>query len=770
MTSRGRLDFLIRRLRRVAEQTADGATDASLLERFVAGRDEAAFELLLWRHGPMVLGVCRRMLRCDQDAEDAFQATFLLLARKAASVRRREAVAAWLYRTAYRIALRARQTARLRPVAIPPGMEPAAAASEPDVLWRDLRPVLDDEIHRLPAKYRLPMVLCYFEGRTHAEAALELGCPKGTLSVRLQRARELLRGRLTRRGLALSAASLAVLTAGRIASAAVPAALIHGTLKAALLFAAGKAVAGAASVRAVAWTQGVLRAMFLSKLKMAAVLVLVMGGLGTGAGLLLSRTAAAPPAAPPAAVNRTDDDKALVEIPSRLDGQLVLVGTDELGNSPQEDRISLHVPFLALQIDAKDPNNPIDPRTLPPESEWFFIRSVPDNKFKEALGQARLGKEWDDYKKNPRFAVYRRWHEGDPLKPGKVEMVFEQKVYRKLREGDRVKKDQLLALLDTTVQVNDVASKIAKMVTAEADYRAAIKTKLEAIRRAASAEFLWQKGKGYISENDYRAALLNKDRYIEEEHSKDAARQVAAQELRASLAILKMCEIRSGDAGIVKAILKRRGEAVHSLEPIVRLEVLEAAGPEAPKPAPVVNVPSQRDGVLLVVGTEIKDGAKVPKDRLLTVKRDGRATTYRRLREGDAVEEGQLLARVDDRLARIDLDVAKSKLEGAMADMNAAGRSKEEAARRYQLDLKSPAAVPEVTLSTDKLNAERYAEEEKSKAAGVRVAEEQVTAAQAVLEMYEIRSPVRGTVKAILKSRGEAVKSLETVVRIQPKD
>ena len=222
MTSRGRLDFLIRRLRRVAEQTADGATDASLLERFVAGRDEAAFELLLWRHGPMVLGLCRRMLRCEQDAEDAFQTAFLLLSRKAASVRRGEAVAGWLYRTAYRIALRVRQTARFRPVAIPPGSDPVASPSDPDIIWRDLRPVLDDEIQRLPAKYRLPIILCYFQGRTHAEAALELGCPKGTVSVRLQRGRELLRGRLTRRGLALSAASLALLAAGRTASAAVP--------------------------------------------------------------------------------------------------------------------------------------------------------------------------------------------------------------------------------------------------------------------------------------------------------------------------------------------------------------------------------------------------------------------------------------------------------------------------------------------------------------------------------------------------------------------
>ncbi len=760
MTSRGRLDFLIRRLRRVAEQTADGATDASLLERFVAGRDEAAFELLLWRHGPMVLGVCRRMLRCDQDAEDAFQATFLLLSRKAASVRRREAVAAWLYRTAYRIALRARQTARLRPVAIPLGMEPAAAASEPDVLWRDLRPVLDDEIHRLPAKYRLPMVLCYFEGRTHAEAALELGCPKGTLSVRLQRARELLRGRLTRRGLALSAASLAVLTAGRIASAAVPAALIHGTLKAALLFAAGKAVAGAASVRAVAWTHGVLKTMVLSKLKLLAAVILT-AATATGAGFFLSRTAAAPPRpkADPPVVKQVEDAKAAAEAPAgperplvkasaemstEREGRLALVGTEiKAGEAvPAADRVKVETGFLAVEIGDKSDSNA---GVGVPKGQWVQVKDYPSK-------------------------IYVRWKAGDALPAGKLAVAREEREYRKLRVGDAVEKGQLLAIVDEAPALDALSDSADALEVAEADYRAAIKTKEEAIRRASSAENLYQKGKGYISEDDYRAAQLTRDRYVEEEKAKVAAVHHAEHKVPTALADLEASEVRSSDTGVVKAILKRRGEAVHSLEPIVRLEVLEAAGPEAPKPAPVVNVPSQRDGVLLVVGTEIKDGAKVPKDRLLTVKRDGRATTYRRLREGDAVEEGQLLARVDDRLARIDLDVAKSKLEGAMADMNAAGRSKEEAARRYQLDLKSPAAVPEVTLSTDKLNAERYAEEEKSKAAGVRVAEEQVMAAQAVLEMYEIRSPVRGTVKAILKSRGEAVKSLETVVRIQPKD
>ena len=596
MTSRGRLDFLIRRLRRVAEQAADGAPDASLLERFVVGRDEAAFELLLWRHGPMVLGLCRRMLRCEQDAEDAFQAAFLLLARKAASVRRGEAVAGWLYRTAYRIALRVRQTARRLPVAVPPGAEPVASASEPEVVWRDLRPVLDDEIHRLPAKYRLPIILCYFQGRTHAEAALELGCPKGTVSVRLQRGRELLRCRLTRRGLALSAASLALLAAGRTASAAVPGVLIHGTLKAALLFAAGKAVAGAASVRAVAWTHGVLRAMILSKLKLLAAVVLT-AATATGAGFFLSRSTAAPPrppADPPADVQPTHDAKTANETPDEPDkplvkgtaevsservGTLLVVGTDELGDSPnKDDLVTIRVFFLALQIDAKDPKNPVDPTSLPPESEWLFLVKAPDSRFREACGPTRLGNLWDQYKKNQSASIYRRWHEGDALHPGKVEMAFEQKMFRKLHEGESVHKGQLLALLDMTVPANDVASKIGKLETAEYDYTAAAKTKEEAARRAHESERLFEKGGNFISEDTYHADLLNRDRYIEEEKAKDADRRVASEELSASLAFLKMCEIRSADKGVVQAILKRAGEVVHNSEAVVRLEVEEAAG------------------------------------------------------------------------------------------------------------------------------------------------------------------------------------------------
>src|SRR6266852_5131133 len=200
------LRALLQHLRRIVGPQAGGLADAHLLDRFVNGRDEAAFEVLVWRHGPMVLSVCRRVLRHEQDAEDAFQATFLTLVRKAHSIGKRQALASWLYKVAFRIALEAKTLAakrKLRETKNPLAPETEATQAE-TAASGDLRAVLDQEVHRLPDKYRTPLILCYFEGKTYEEVARELGCPKGTVSIRLMRARELLRPRLERRGLALS--------------------------------------------------------------------------------------------------------------------------------------------------------------------------------------------------------------------------------------------------------------------------------------------------------------------------------------------------------------------------------------------------------------------------------------------------------------------------------------------------------------------------------------------------------------------------------------
>ncbi|HEY1859707.1 MAG TPA: sigma-70 family RNA polymerase sigma factor [Gemmataceae bacterium] len=184
-----------------------GLTDAQLLDRFLTKHDEAAFELLVWRHGPMVLRVCRRILRDVHGAEDAFQATFLTLACKAGSIGKQEAVSSWLYKVAYRIALRAQAGATKRATHERPMVECLAAnGTEPgdEAAWHELGPLLDAEVRRLPEKYRAAFVLCYLEGKTNEEAAQELGCPKGTILSRLSRARDRLRKRLNQRGLALS--------------------------------------------------------------------------------------------------------------------------------------------------------------------------------------------------------------------------------------------------------------------------------------------------------------------------------------------------------------------------------------------------------------------------------------------------------------------------------------------------------------------------------------------------------------------------------------
>ena len=196
-------------LRQISGPVDGGRLDAELLERFVAAHDEAAFARLVERYGPLVLGVCRRVLRNHHDAEDAFQATFLVLARKARHIRRRDALAGWLYRVAYRLAVKHRAAARRQAERQPPPARPREA--EDQAGWGDLRTVLDEELDRLPERYRTPLRLCCLAGCTRDEAARRLGCTLGALKMRLERGRQLLRNRLARRGLALSAVLLAVL-------------------------------------------------------------------------------------------------------------------------------------------------------------------------------------------------------------------------------------------------------------------------------------------------------------------------------------------------------------------------------------------------------------------------------------------------------------------------------------------------------------------------------------------------------------------------------
>jgi RNA polymerase sigma factor (sigma-70 family) len=276
----GRLNGVVHRLRDAAMAKHDGATDGLLLERFVAARDERAFEALLRRHGPMVLAVCQRVLHNQDDSEDAFQATFLVLARKAASIARRELLGAWLYGVAYRAALETRAARRGRERQVTTMPEPGVL--DRDQAWRELRPILDQELHALSEKHRAAIVLCDLEGRSRREAAAQLGIPEGTLSSRLATARRALARRLARHGFAISGASLAALLSHGIAAAGLPVGLASATTRAATDFTLGTPAGVSAGVSAdvTAISEGVMKTMMLSKLKNGLATLLVCAAVG----------------------------------------------------------------------------------------------------------------------------------------------------------------------------------------------------------------------------------------------------------------------------------------------------------------------------------------------------------------------------------------------------------------------------------------------------------------------------------------------------------
>lgn len=257
----------------------------------------------------MVLGVCRRLLAHTHDVEDAFQATFLVLVSKAASIRRRTLLASWLYRVAYRVAMRARVNVARRLAREKQGVEMAAVEPDAERIDPELYPLLHEELNRLPEKYRAPIALCYLQGKTHEEAARQLAWPIGTVKGRLARARDLLRSRLTRKGLTLTTGALVAVLTQQTASAVVPTVLVDSTLKAAMLIAAGQAAAvGMVSTQAAALFRGVLRTMFLTKLTIACTVLFVVGTIGAGAGLLAYQQLAEP-ATPPQRVAKADDEK-----------------------------------------------------------------------------------------------------------------------------------------------------------------------------------------------------------------------------------------------------------------------------------------------------------------------------------------------------------------------------------------------------------------------------------------------------------------------------
>jgi RNA polymerase sigma factor (sigma-70 family) len=345
---------IIRYVRRLAAAPSDSApADEQLLERYAQARDEAAFTTLVCRHAALVLGVCRRVLQDAHAAEDAFQATFLLLAQKAGALRRPALLGPWLYGVATRTALKARaRAARQRHVesrvAAPPATSPADY-----LVWADLRSALDAGIAHLPERYRTPFVLHHINGATVAEVAQRLGCPCGTVAARLARAKERLRARLTRRGLAPSASALAAVLAERTTQAAVPESLVATTIRSAVGGATKCLSAGAGATVAKAVGQGSANIMLMTKLGLAATVVLAVGAALCGVSLghddraaeRLRDDPAAKKEPPPRRMPPVDDDRLApaADVPDAA--QLIAYLNDNAKRMPvlQCDKVSLDV-------------------------------------------------------------------------------------------------------------------------------------------------------------------------------------------------------------------------------------------------------------------------------------------------------------------------------------------------------------------------------------------------------------------------------------------
>gem|GEM_PF-246454 len=268
----------------VEDESVRQLSDQHLLRQFSDCRDELAFGTLLRRHGPMVLNVCRGVLSNEADAEDAFQATFLILARSAGSIRKAGSVESWLHGVAYRMALKARAQSATRQKN--EARVSVRTTSEPDDLtWREMQEILHEELTGLAERYRAPLVACYLQGKTQDETAAQLGLAKSTLKERLERGRSLLRARLVRRGLGPAALLLATAWPSAAASASLPVVLTSSTIKAASLYATGQAVGSSViSARVAALTEGALKPMLLANAKTVAILATAFAVLTIGLG------------------------------------------------------------------------------------------------------------------------------------------------------------------------------------------------------------------------------------------------------------------------------------------------------------------------------------------------------------------------------------------------------------------------------------------------------------------------------------------------------
>jgi RNA polymerase sigma factor (sigma-70 family) len=356
------------RLRRIADffwraaapPNSETISDSELLTRFAESGDRDAFSALVGRHGPMVWGVCGRVLRHFHDREEAFSATFLILARRAVAVRRRESVRSWLYGVAVRVATRARADS-LRRRTEPLDLDLAEAVPGPaeEAQQRELRAVIDEAVARLPARQRLAVVLTYFAGKTNDEAANLLGCPRGTVATLLARARERLRRRLVRHGLAPTAGGLCWLGLEGTAPAAVPDLVAASTVGAAVAMRLGLA-AEAALPMAASLAEGVMRSMFISKSRLAAGVMTAVLVAGLGVGIWRQPSAEGQPL-PPAAE------------PPTVPSSGATVPSDEAAKLREQIRLA----ELLVESAKKRLREVESPRTVPPATNFTPLPKLP---------------------------------------------------------------------------------------------------------------------------------------------------------------------------------------------------------------------------------------------------------------------------------------------------------------------------------------------------------------------------------------------------------
>lgn len=307
---------------------ATGITGSQLLQDFVERRCQDAFAELVRMYGPMVFGVCRRVVGHHYDAEDAFQATFLVLSQKAALIENGEILFGWLYQVAYNVSLRTKSEMIKRATKEKPMSDDCEPAAAVPGVWVELEPILDEELNRLSEKYRLPILLCDLGGRTQKEAATELGWSQGTLSTRLTKARSILVQRLARHGVTLSAGALAVLISQQAASATVPATLMTATLQTAGVLSVGQAVpVGVTSSKVLAPAQGILKSMLFVNVKLAAAAVAVLVAIALAVQLQRDE----PLAVANAVVNMSPSAREIIDVYQKKHDQIVtiLVTTSE---------------------------------------------------------------------------------------------------------------------------------------------------------------------------------------------------------------------------------------------------------------------------------------------------------------------------------------------------------------------------------------------------------------------------------------------------------